>query len=112
MAVTDAFGEQIPGLIAHVDGMRDSSHGVAGRSSFLYSMAARIVRRGLVARVPQALYEIAARRLTSSRISDYVFQALRVRIGAIVSPGAAFSADVDAPDDVERYAKDGVYGQK
>jgi molybdopterin-guanine dinucleotide biosynthesis protein A len=112
VAVTDAFGEPIPGLVAHVDSMRDGRHGMAGRSSFLYDMAARIVRRGLVARVPQALYEIAAGRLTSSRISDYVFQALRVRIGAIVSPCAAFSADVDAPDDVERYANDKVYGQK
>jgi molybdopterin-guanine dinucleotide biosynthesis protein A len=107
--VTDAFGEPIPGLIAQVDGMRDGRHSVAGRSSFLYDMAARFVRRGLVARVPQALYEIATRRLTSSRISDYVFQALRVRIGAIVSPCTAYSADIDAPDDIERYAKDGGF---
>jgi molybdopterin-guanine dinucleotide biosynthesis protein A len=109
VAVTDAFGEPIPGLIAHVDGMRDGRHSMAGRSSFLYDMAARIVRRGLVARVPRALYEIAARRLTSSRITDYVFQALRLRIGAIVSPSPAFSADVDAPEDVERYTKDGGF---
>jgi molybdopterin-guanine dinucleotide biosynthesis protein A len=119
VAVTDAFGEQIPGLIGHVDGMRDGRHSIAGRSSFLYDMATRIVRRGLVARVPQALYEITARRLTSSRISDYAFQALRVRIGAIVSQCTSFSADVDAPEDVERYAEGAgfpasppVYGQK
>jgi molybdopterin-guanine dinucleotide biosynthesis protein A len=107
IAVTDAFGEPIPGLVAHVDGMRDGRHGMAGGSSFLYDMAGRFLRRGLVARVPQALYEIATRRLASSRISDYVFQAMRLRFGAIVSQCTAYSADVDAPEDVERYSKNG-----
>ena len=45
-------------------------------------------------------------RLTSSRISDYVFQAMRVRIGAIVSPCTAYSADVDEPAHAERYLKE------
>jgi molybdopterin-guanine dinucleotide biosynthesis protein A len=103
-AVTDAFGEPIPGLIAQVDDMRDGRHGRAGTSSFLYDLATRLLRRGLATRVPRALYEIATRRLTSTRISDYVFQAMRLRFGAVVSQCPAYSADVDEPADVERYS--------
>jgi molybdopterin-guanine dinucleotide biosynthesis protein A len=109
IAVTDALGEPIPGLVAYVDGMRDGRHGRAGRSSFLFDMAGRFLRRGLAARVPQALYEIATGRLTSSRISDYVFQAMRVRFGAIISQCPAYSADVDEPEHAAEYLKGGGF---
>jgi molybdopterin-guanine dinucleotide biosynthesis protein A len=109
IAVTDAFGEPIPGLMGYVDGMRDGRHGRAGGSSFLYDMAGRFLRRGLAARVPQALYEIATRRLTSSRISDYVFQGMRLRFGAIVSHCTAYSADVDEPEHAAEYLRGGGF---
>ena len=109
VVVTDAFGDPIPGLVAGVDGMRDGRHGMAGGSGFLYDTSMRILRQGLVARVPRALYEIATRRLTTSRISDYLFQAVRLRFGAIVSQCTAYSADVDSPEDAERYLRGGGF---
>ena len=109
VVVTDAFGEPIPGLVAGVDGMRDGRHGMAGGSRFLFDMSLRILRQGLAARVPQALCEIATRRLSTSRISDYFFQAVRVRFGAIISQCTAYSADVDSPEDAAGYLKGGGF---
>jgi molybdopterin-guanine dinucleotide biosynthesis protein A len=103
VAVTDAYGEPIPGLVAPIDGMRDGRHGVFSGPRFIYEVLIRMLRHGIVARVPRALYELATRKLTTARIGDYLFQAMRVRFGAVVSGCAAYSADVDAPEDVERY---------
>ena len=104
LAVTDAYGEPIPGLVAGIDGMRDGRHGVFNAARFIYEVVIRrMLRRGMVARVPRGLFELATRRLTTTGISDYLFQAMRLRLGAVVSASAAYSADVDAPEDVERY---------
>jgi molybdopterin-guanine dinucleotide biosynthesis protein A len=109
VAVTDAFGEPIPGLIAEADGLRDVRHSVAPVSPFLRGVAVRILRRGLAARMPQALFEMATRRLTTARVSDYLFQALRLRVGAIMSHSTAYSADVDTPEDADGYLKGGGF---
>lgn len=104
LAVTDARGKPIPGLIAGIDRMRDGRHGVFSTSRFIYeTLFRRMLRPGIVARVPCALYELATGRLTTGGISDYLYQAMGLRFGAVVSGSAAYSADVDAPDDVERY---------
>jgi hypothetical protein len=104
LAVIDAYGEPIPGLIAGIDGMRDGRHGVFSVPRFIYEVVIRrMLRHGIVAQVPRFIYEAATRRLTTAGISDYLFQAVRLRFGVVVSGSAAYSADVDAPEDVERY---------
>jgi molybdopterin-guanine dinucleotide biosynthesis protein A len=102
MVVTDAYGEPIPGLVGGIDGMREGRRGLFGAPRFLYEVG-RILRHGIGARAPRLIYEIATRRLTTARLSDHLFQAMRTRFGVVVSQSPAYSADVDAPEDVERY---------
>jgi len=73
---------------------------------FIYEMTIRrMLRHGLAARVPRGLYELATRRMTVDRISEYLFLAMRMRFGVVVSNTAAFSADVDTPHDAERFGE-------
>jgi molybdopterin-guanine dinucleotide biosynthesis protein A len=103
LAVTDAYGEPIPGLVAGIDGMRDGRHGVFNTPRFIYEVVIRrMLRRGLLTAVPRGLYELATGKLTTASISDYLFLAMRVRFGAVMSASAAYSADVDSPEDAER----------